>query len=360
MSIVNGIIQAPVSIADVKTVLGETSNDLATLCRSDKINMWAKFKPIELNKPFTSDEFDFENRKWRDNATWFKGANFEEDGICGMKVAHSSSLQSLTDLYDKGKADWEHVKVGTTFACPYRLSDFIGYKHAATAPFKAPTITSKTHESGSVVAVMMMKNAGLEYELTMKDLGVLSEAYFGLALKNNAGQIAYFKTSETPLKDGGSLVEIGNGNLAVGNYKAYIFLCSSALAFNTPPVQAKYFSIIDFQPTAVSIIYNEQQIKEYFTITAREAIKGSIVVEVKIKDSYKRTSNNKDLDIILRFTSSKLGSQMQAGEQAYTFANLEAGKEYTHIFDDLKEGQHYKIEYTFMGITQEIYVLQIN
>ncbi len=44
MSIVNGIIQAPVSIADVKTVLGETSNDLATLCRSDKINMWAKFK----------------------------------------------------------------------------------------------------------------------------------------------------------------------------------------------------------------------------------------------------------------------------------------------------------------------------
>ena len=117
---------------------------------------------------------------------------------------------------------------------------------------------------------------------------------------------------------------------------------------------------MDFQPTAVSIIYNEQQIKEYFTITAREAIKGSIVVEVKIKDSYKRTSNNKDLDIILRFTSSKLGSQMQAGEQAYTFANLEAGKEYTHIFDDLKEGQHYKIEYTFMGITQEIYVLQIN
>ena len=49
MSIVNVIIQAPVSIADVKTVLGETSNDFATLCRSDKINMWAKFKPVELN-----------------------------------------------------------------------------------------------------------------------------------------------------------------------------------------------------------------------------------------------------------------------------------------------------------------------
>ena len=67
MSIINGIIQAPVSIADVRTVLGETSNDLATLCKSEKINMWAKFKPVELNKPFTSDEFDFENRKWKVN-----------------------------------------------------------------------------------------------------------------------------------------------------------------------------------------------------------------------------------------------------------------------------------------------------
>ena len=102
MSIVNGIIQAPVTIADVKTVLGETNNDLAALCRSDKINMWAKYKPVELNKPFTSDEFDFTNNHWRDNATWFKGADFEGVGICGIKIAHSSTLQSLTELYDKG------------------------------------------------------------------------------------------------------------------------------------------------------------------------------------------------------------------------------------------------------------------
>ena len=128
MSIVNGIIQAPVTIADVKTTLGETSNDLAALCRSDKINMWAKYKPVELNKTFTSDEFDFTNNHWRDNATWFKGADFEGVGICGIKIAHSSTLQSLTELYDKGLGNWERVKVGSTFACPYRLSDFIGYK----------------------------------------------------------------------------------------------------------------------------------------------------------------------------------------------------------------------------------------
>lgn len=157
MSIVNGIIQAPVSIADVKTALGETSNDLAALCRSDKINMWAKFKPVELNKPFTSDEFDFENNRWRDNATWFKGADFEGVGICGIKIAHSNTLQSLTELYDKGLGNWLRVKVGSTFACPYRLSDFIGYRHAATAPFKRPSIMVEGTKNGSITAIMMIK-----------------------------------------------------------------------------------------------------------------------------------------------------------------------------------------------------------
>lgn len=39
-------ITAPVSIYDVQRALGEGSNDLGTLCRSAKINMWAKYRPI--------------------------------------------------------------------------------------------------------------------------------------------------------------------------------------------------------------------------------------------------------------------------------------------------------------------------
>ena len=361
MSIVNGIIQAPVSIADVKTVLGETSNDLATLCRSDKINMWAKFKPVELNKPFTSDEFDFENNHWRDNVTWYRGADFEGVGICGIKVTHGGSLDSIIDLYDKGQSNWSRVKVGSTFACPYRLSDFIGYKHAATAPFKRPFVTSKTNENGSVFATMMIKSLGTENELTLQEFGKLSEAYFGLALKNAAGQIAYFRTSDKPLKDGGTSVEMQGMIFATGSYKAYIFLSSRALAFNIPPVHATtYYTIHDFKSSAVEVVSDAQQMHDYFSIKAREDIRGRIVVEVEIKDNYVRTSNNKDFDIRLRFISSKLGSQMLAGEDAHTFTDLEAGKKYTHIFEDFTAGQHYKIEYTFMGITQETYILALN
>ena len=41
-----GIISAPVSIDDVKQALGESSNNLATLCKSENINIWSKYNPI--------------------------------------------------------------------------------------------------------------------------------------------------------------------------------------------------------------------------------------------------------------------------------------------------------------------------
>ena len=360
MSIVNGIIQAPVTIADVKTTLGETSNDLAALCRSDKINMWAKYKPVELNKPFTSDEFDFENRKWRDNATWYRGADFEGVGICGIKIAHSSTLQSLTELYDKGQSNWSRVKVGSTFACPYRLSDFVGYKHAATAPFKRPFVTSKTNENGSVFATMMIKNLDTENELTMQEFGKLSEAYLGLALKDAAGRLVYFMTTDKPLKNGGVNVEMQGIAFAPGDYKAYRFLCSAVLTLNKPPMQATYYTIPDFKPSVVNITSEAQHINDYFTIKAYEDIRGHIIVDVEIRDNYVRRSNNENFYIILRFASSETGSPIKIGEQAFTFTDVEAGTKYTHMFDKRASEERYKIEYTFMSVTQETYIKELN
>lgn len=48
----SGIISAPVSIDDVKQALGESSNDLATLCKSENINIWSKYKPINCKGEF--------------------------------------------------------------------------------------------------------------------------------------------------------------------------------------------------------------------------------------------------------------------------------------------------------------------
>lgn len=56
MSVNNGKITPPISIDDVKSVLGESSNDVATLCKSTKINKWSKNKPIKHNCLFKPTE----------------------------------------------------------------------------------------------------------------------------------------------------------------------------------------------------------------------------------------------------------------------------------------------------------------
>jgi hypothetical protein len=40
------MITAPITIEKVKTALGETSNDLGTLCKNANLNVWSRFKPI--------------------------------------------------------------------------------------------------------------------------------------------------------------------------------------------------------------------------------------------------------------------------------------------------------------------------
>ena len=69
MSVSNGKIVAPVSIADVKSVLGESSNDLATLCKSSKINVWAKYKPTVYPSPFPDDWYKAKDGNYGINIT---------------------------------------------------------------------------------------------------------------------------------------------------------------------------------------------------------------------------------------------------------------------------------------------------
>ena len=60
----NGIISAPVSIDDVKRALGEGSNDLATLCKSENILLWSKYKPTNYSINFVNDTLNADKQTW--------------------------------------------------------------------------------------------------------------------------------------------------------------------------------------------------------------------------------------------------------------------------------------------------------
>jgi len=119
-----------VSTDDVASVLGVTSSDIGTLCASENINMWAKWKPISYN---SKSVLTIANRK---SATW--GLNMVQRSRLGSPFVTNDGLFSL--LYG-GNGTWTYNKPTGGAGSPYRLSDFvkisdtgavvknIGYKH---------------------------------------------------------------------------------------------------------------------------------------------------------------------------------------------------------------------------------------
>lgn len=133
MSNSNGKITIPVSISDVKYVLGEYSNDLGTLCESDNINKWSKHKPIcasTINPVYNSESF------WR---------NSNNKTLYGLEIVElEGAMKDAWDMYDtdeENNLNWRYDKPtytgtyvdsnGIVHGSPYRLGDFSGYYHKA-------------------------------------------------------------------------------------------------------------------------------------------------------------------------------------------------------------------------------------
>lgn len=157
MSISNGKIIAPVSIEDVKTVLGESSNDLATLCKSENINIWSKYKPISCKgefKEYPIVEDSYETVKssynkyncdircgmnipidtYRNLYNNYGGEgfiikacnNFYQDNVYGSNGVDKDASTSSHTV----KASGKHFPKGGTNS-PYRLGDFRNYTNNA-------------------------------------------------------------------------------------------------------------------------------------------------------------------------------------------------------------------------------------
>ena len=149
----SGIISAPVSIDDVKRALGESSNDLATLCKSENINIWSKYKPI-------SCKGDFKEYPIREDSEEIVTSSYSKYTCvvrCGMNIPMDTykNLRNnyggegfaingcynlyVDNIYGKNggiSADTTTMVSGKHFPkgganSPYRLSDFRNYNSKA-------------------------------------------------------------------------------------------------------------------------------------------------------------------------------------------------------------------------------------
>lgn len=151
----NGIISAPVSIDDVKQALGESSNDLATLCKSENINIWSKYKPISCKGDFK----EYPIREDSDEIVTSSYSNYTCVVRCGMNIPMDTyknlrnnyggegfAIEACKNFYIDnvyGRVGGIHGDTTTSVSgkhfpkgganSPYRLSDFRNYNSKATS-----------------------------------------------------------------------------------------------------------------------------------------------------------------------------------------------------------------------------------
>ena len=167
MSVSNGIISAPVSIDNVKNILAESSNDLATLCKSDNINKWARYKPIKHNCLFKPTEAQRKEVNYGiSNIPYYRLLGVMTQDVINTSMQNATNISTL----DTRIEPWHYQKPIGGYASPYRLGDFDGYFANASAPIGAITETEINSSLSGKVSVVFNKNTDTVSSLTFNDL----------------------------------------------------------------------------------------------------------------------------------------------------------------------------------------------
>lgn len=239
----NKTVTAPLSVTEVKAVLGENKDSVGGLCVSPNINQWSRYKPIY--KAYLDARFHFR-------------AEGYGNSLHGLKAKYYSTLGQIGNAIAAGGAsDWTYDSAALmSERAPKRLGDFDGYFHNASAPFAgfyAPSSLSTT-ASGQMQQAYLMEGkqsdtgadnptapgsirlSQIEMAVPGMEATTLDKCYFGVALIKDGGS-AVWAQSETALIDGTTgeieshtyAVNMAVGDVPAGEYYAVPFLSRNAV-----------------------------------------------------------------------------------------------------------------------------------
>lgn len=282
MSVSNEKITAPVSIDDVKSVLGYGSNDLASLCTYEGINMWAKYKPVDSDNAFLNI-----------NTGW-KGKRND----CNINYPKTTNIYDIKGYYSQANNGFTH----RTASAPYRLGDFRGYNHKAKSEYLGISTTNPSAEDAvSISAAYNLQSVDSDW-ISMKDLlnDVSITYHFGVLLyNNNNNKLQYMRTSDT------DVVKFTKVN--AGTYTVYPFMSSvDYTSSDFPQLQAgSYIPIPVLQPITL-VVKTRTDINASKVTLRQNGLGGATIKNV---DSVSHV-----VSLQLRFSSSTETSSMQFGE----------------------------------------------
>ena len=134
----------PVGVYDVKTCLANDSNDVATLCMANNVNMWSVGKPVYFAKVAQLTVNDLKTGRSISGYSVSYGIKKRASNVWGDYIETNASSQNFGVV--KG-AVWTYDKPVLDGTNVFRLTDFYNYWHLATP---AITITLDQKERVSV------------------------------------------------------------------------------------------------------------------------------------------------------------------------------------------------------------------
>lgn len=336
MALANGKITAPVSVDDVKSVLGESSNDLAALCKSSKINVWAKYKPTVFPSPFPDD--------------WYKA----KDGNFGLNITVDNAKSNWKDLvaeYSKvnnGYSTLYNKPIGGA-SSPYRLGDFRGYFHNANPEVRdylGMNIFIRESDTNQITAEYNVISVDGD-QISYFEFAAFKDKYFGYIITDKSKSTLMFITTASSV--GTFTVLLPKNALQVGDYLAFPMFCSVNYSSNHTLQAMTCYAIPNLAGgKQLSIISQSQAVANNFAqITAREQL-GRIIVTLKLKDDANQV-NNVTVYCVYQ-TDPSAGQSMVTGEYYNTIGTMKAGETKTATFRNLTSGKSYKIYVIASGV----------
>lgn len=321
MSYSNGKISPPISIADVKAVLGSSSNDLGSLCQSAYINKWAKYKPVIVSQLLTT----------KDN--WFKA----DANTYGFNIPSFSSPTAVLQAYENGTHHWTYMKPSGGMSSPFRLTDFNGYNHNALAPMRSQATTATTYYDTSAIGVSYITQISIDSDTVgLEDLG-LGGYYMTAAMFTSDGTFAWIGSSGLISNEGVSNILLDptkkttGTTWALGKYKIVPMLCSHNYSEVTNTLyQATYIPIDVGEVVDIEIKASSSLVKDKFkSILGTQAL-STYTVKMIMNENITAVKNV--TVYFVHASDPSKGESMLVGESFKTLTNLEAGKTYSAFY----------------------------
>lgn len=123
------VIETPITTTKVANTLGISSRDVGTLCTSDRINKWAKYKPVCYYNTIVGDPDIICKAKYNNaDGTGVYGAHSNGDyGIAPGYMEKRDFDNTGDQVREACEYDWHYQGPTGGASYPYRLGDFRGY-----------------------------------------------------------------------------------------------------------------------------------------------------------------------------------------------------------------------------------------